>query len=99
MLPLTAEWVSKAEGDFTTALRELRARKSPNYDAASFHAQQCAEKYFKARPQEGGIPFAKTHNLVTLLDLVLPLEPTWHSLRGDLALLTVAAVEIRYPGN
>ncbi len=45
MNPLTVEWVDKAEGDFTTALRELRARKSPNYDAACFHAQQCVEKY------------------------------------------------------
>jgi hypothetical protein len=37
MNPLTIEWVDKAEGDLT-ALRELRARKSPNYDAACFHA-------------------------------------------------------------
>jgi HEPN domain-containing protein len=43
MTPLTQEWVDKAEGDFITATRELRARKSPNFDAACFHAQQCAE--------------------------------------------------------
>ena len=29
MHPLTCEWVDKAEGDFLTAGRELRARKSP----------------------------------------------------------------------
>lgn len=52
MNPATAEWVSKAEGDFLTAGRELRARKSPNYDAVCFHAQQCAEKYLKAVLQE-----------------------------------------------
>jgi hypothetical protein len=34
----TAEWMKKAEGDFLTAGRELRARKSPNYDAVCFHA-------------------------------------------------------------
>jgi predicted nucleotidyltransferase len=33
MKPLTHEWVEKAEGDFITAAREYRARKSPNYDA------------------------------------------------------------------
>ncbi len=60
MNPLTVEWVDKAEGDFITALRELRARKSPNYDAASFHAQQCVEKYLKAHLQESGIAFSKT---------------------------------------
>ena len=34
MLPLTAEWVAKAEADFATATHELRARRLPNYDAA-----------------------------------------------------------------
>jgi HEPN domain-containing protein len=35
------EWVSKAEGDYATAARELRATESPNYDAACFHAEHC----------------------------------------------------------
>jgi len=48
MNPLTLEWVDKAEGDLITARREYRARKSPNYDAVCFHAQQAAEKYLKA---------------------------------------------------
>ena len=77
MLPLTSEWVTKAEGDHTTMLRELHARKSPNYDSACFHAQQCVRKYLKARLQEENISFTKTHNLVTLLDLLLPIEPAW----------------------
>jgi hypothetical protein len=38
MTPLTLEWVGKAEGDFVTANREFRSRKSPNYDAVCFHA-------------------------------------------------------------
>jgi hypothetical protein len=33
MNPLTLEWIGKAEGDFFTAGRELKTRKSPNYDA------------------------------------------------------------------
>jgi hypothetical protein len=36
MKPLTQEWVDKAEGDFSTAGRELRARKDPNYDLEEF---------------------------------------------------------------
>lgn len=81
MKPLTCEWVEKAEGDFATASRELRARKSPNYDAACFHAQQCTEKYLKARLQEADIVFARTHNLSALLDMLLPVEPLWETLR------------------
>jgi len=37
------EWVSKAETDYARAARELRATESPNYDAACFHAEQCAD--------------------------------------------------------
>jgi HEPN domain-containing protein len=52
MKPLTLESIEKAEGDFASAQREFRAKKFPNYDAACFNAQQCAEKYIKARLQE-----------------------------------------------
>ena len=47
MKPLSLEWIEKAEGDFHSLECEVRARKHPNYDAACFHAQQCAEKYLK----------------------------------------------------
>ena len=70
MTPLAREWVKKAEGDFVSPSRELRPRKSPNYDAACFHAQQCVEKYTKACLQEAAIAFPKTHDLVVLLQFV-----------------------------
>ncbi len=98
MKPLTQEWVEKAEADFITAQREFRARRNPNYDAVCFHTQQCVEKYLKARLQEANIQFTKTHDLVVLLDLVLPLESMWAIHRSDLRELSAAAVEIRYPG-
>ena len=99
MKPLTDEWVRKAEGDFTAAKREFRARKEPNFDAACFHAQQCAEKYLKARLHESGIPVDRTHNLVHLLDLALPTEPLWEGMRTSLVVLNNYAVVFRYPGE
>ncbi|MCX5656199.1 MAG: HEPN domain-containing protein [Planctomycetota bacterium] len=90
MNPLTREWVEKAEGDLVTAARELRARKSPNYDAACFHAQQCAEKYLKAVLHAEAISFARTHNMAALLDMVLPLEPSWEMMPGATAALFAA---------
>lgn len=57
MKPMTAEWVVKAEGDFAVLERESRARKDPSYDGICFHAQQCAEKYLKARLHEADISF------------------------------------------
>jgi HEPN domain-containing protein len=50
------------------------ARKHPNYDAACFRAQPC-EKYLKAQLEEAGLIFGKTHNLLRLLTLALPVAP------------------------
>jgi len=99
MKPLSLEWVTKAEGDYATATREMRARRSPNYDAACFHAQQCVEKYLKAMAQEHGIAFGRTHNLDTLLIPLLARYPLWASLRPGLRELTAYSVETRYPGE
>lgn len=99
MHDLTREWVDKAEGDFATAQRELRARRLPNYDAACFHAQQCAEKYLKALLSFHGAQLPKSHHLTELLDLSLrhdsPLEP-W---RNTLLALNPYGVHYRYPGE
>lgn len=43
--------------------------------------------------------FGKTHDLTALLDLVLPVEPSWDALRTDMQVLTVFAVAYRYPGD
>ena len=69
MKRLTRQWVDKAEGDFQIVQRELRARKHPNFDGACFHAQQCIEKYLKARLQEANAAFPRVHDLGRLLDL------------------------------
>jgi HEPN domain-containing protein len=99
MNALTTEWVEKAEGDFATAGRELRARRYPNYDAVCFHAQQVAEKYFKAFLQEHGRTFPKTHNLVELLELCLAVDLEFEAQRNRLIVLDRYAVRYRYPGD
>ncbi len=70
MKPETKEWVDKAEGDWETMLRESKVSVKPNYDAVCFHAQQCAEKYLKARMIEADVSFRKTHDLLNLLETV-----------------------------
>jgi len=99
MNALTAEWIEKAEGDYATAGRELRARRRPNYDAVCFHAQQTAEKYLKAFLQEHGVAFPKTHSLIELLELCLPLDTSFELQRDLLILLDRYAVRYRYPGE
>jgi HEPN domain-containing protein len=99
MNPLTAEWVRKAEEDFAVATVLNRLRTKPVPDTVCFHCQQCAEKYLKGRLHEAEIAFPKTHNLNTLLDLVLPVEPLWEDMRAMLHRLSLYAIWCRYPGE
>lgn len=81
------------------ALKAYRARRRPVYDAACYHSQQCAEKYLKARLVEVGIAIPKTHDLLALLSLLLPIEPHWLVLQPQLNILNRFAVLYRYPGD
>jgi HEPN domain-containing protein len=99
MTLLAAEWLAKAEGDVATAKREVRARKTPNYDASCFHAQQAAEKYLKAFLLQHDVAFPRTHNLIELLELCLPVDTRFEIHRHDLVVLDRYAVTYRYPGE
>lgn len=79
--------------------REFHPFGIPNYEAVCFHAQQCAEKYLKARLQDAGIQFGKTHDLPALLDMLPPVEPAWGATLSDLQTLSTYAVAYRYPGD
>lgn len=98
MNPLTLEWVQKAEEDYTT-IEWLQQAPTPNYNIICFLSQQCTEKYLKAWLQEADIPFTKTHDLGTLLELITPALPTWHAWQSDLSELSKYAVITRYPGG
>jgi HEPN domain-containing protein len=95
----TREWIAKAEEDFAVAVSLARPRKTPLWSPVCFHAQQCAEKYLKARLNEASVQFLKTHDLEQLRNQVLPLEPLWAAFRPALKRLTDSAVLPRYPGN
>lgn len=99
MTPDVQQWVDKAEGDWRTAGRELRARARPNYDAACFHAQQAAEKYLKALLLARQIGFPRIHDLVELLALLGGVPEALVELRDDAIVLTQYAVFFRYPGR
>ncbi len=96
---LVKEWIKKAEGDYNTALREYRARNTPNYDAAGFHAQQCIEKYLKAILQKHNKPFLKIHDLLTLMESCRTFVPEVELHKELLAFLNQFSVAFRYPGE
>lgn len=99
MKPLTREWVRKAENDFKVATQILRRRKDVVPDAACFLCQQCVEKYLKARLVEADIPFKRTHDLLLLLELCVPVEPLWSAYSQVVDDMTDFAVDFRYPGH
>jgi len=98
MNELTEEWVDKAEEDFNSADLLLHAGEVPLPSPACFHCQQCAEKYLKAFLQEHQIQFERTHVLMALLELCIPLDRDFEKLGVDLDSLEGYAVAVRYPG-
>lgn len=99
MRPSTREWIKKAEADFQLGLMLSRRRKVTYHDHGCFLCQQSAEKYLKARMEEAGIRFQRTHDLDKLLQDVLPVEPLWSALLPVLLGLNRYAVKFRYPGE
>ena len=98
MNAIVQEWITKAEGNYLTASREVCACP-PNYDAGCYHAQQCIEKLMKAiLIAEGKIP-PRTHDLTVLDSLLRSVLSDWHWPTNELRLLSQAAVVFRYPGE
>jgi HEPN domain-containing protein len=91
-------WVHRAEEDWLLARSALR-RKVPLTYGATFHAQQCAEKYLKALLVSRQQAFPRTHDVIALYDLCIR-----HGLRvpigpETLERLAAYAVQVRYPGE
>lgn len=98
MNEVTGEWVTKADNDFYSADVLLHAGDEPYPDTASFHCQQCAEKYLKAFLTDHLIRFERTHILVDLLALCVMVDADFRQIADDLSSLDGYAVAIRYPG-
>ena len=81
------------------AVALMRRRTKTAANSIGFHCQQCVEKYFKGRLEEAGLNAPKTHDLVVLLQLLLPVEPLWSSFAPALRRLNDYAVKFRYPGH
>ena len=94
---LTAEWLDKAQEDYSVATGLLRRRKIP-VSSICFHCQQAGEKYLKALLQERDVRFGRTHDLEELLRLAGGKAPRLLSLADDFRLLSDYSVRYRYPG-
>ncbi len=97
-IEVSKQWIAKAGNDLLNADNNLKAEKIP-FDTVCFHCQQAAEKLLKAYLVANGNSYPISHDLVLILEEILPLNPSAEKLRDDLALLIPYAVEIRYPDD
>jgi HEPN domain-containing protein len=66
---------------------------------ATFHAQQCAEKYLKALLLAREQVFPRTHDLAALSDLCMQHGMILPVPQDALERLAAYAVQVRYPGD
>lgn len=97
-MDLAKQWLAKAKNDLLNADNNLRSEIIP-YDTVCFHCQQAAEKLLKAYLVARGVQPPFTHDLLLLLEEILPHSLAAETLREDLASLMPYAVGARYPGE
>ena len=90
------DWLRHAWSDLELARVERNSKIL--LEDLCFHAQQVAEKALKAVLILRSVAFPKTHNIRTLIDL-LPEGLDLPEEAREAAILTVYAVQTRYPGN
>ncbi len=81
------------------AARLLLESENAYLDISVYHCQQAAEKAIKAYLVYQAIEFPKTHNLVALLALCLPVESKFGEWRQMGITLNPYATAYRYPGE
>jgi HEPN domain-containing protein len=91
-------WLAKAESDLLNIENNLSASHVP-WDTVCFHAQQAAEKLFKAFLVRHGRPLVRTHDLIALLAACAEIDPSLAGLQQDCQKLSYYAVASRYPAD
>lgn len=89
-------WFEKAASDLRSA-EVLLSLDPPELATGLFHCQQAAEKFLKGLLAHLGEDPPRTHDLVALLDLLVPIRSRLESLYEPAEVLAPYAVQIRYP--
>ena len=92
-------WLQKAALDLRAAEHGMSAPEACLWWDVVFHAQQAAEKAFKAFLAWHDVPFRKTHNLEELGRACLSIDATLRVIVDRAAPLTEYAWRYRYPGE
>ncbi|MBI4540737.1 MAG: HEPN domain-containing protein [Gemmatimonadetes bacterium] len=93
----TRAWLEKARLDLEAGTFELA--NSALFGDVVFHAQQAAEKSFKAFLAWHDVPFRKTHDLGAIGGACLEIDTSLRQVADRAAPLTPYAWKFRYPGE
>lgn len=91
-------WVEIAQDDLRVASHTLTMGKRCPFRLVAYHAQQCAEKCFKAYLVWHGVDFPHTHNIARLRKLCCEIA-LWSEELRDADELSIFAMTTRYPGH
>jgi len=92
-------WLQKAALDLRAAEHGMSAPEACLRSDVVFHAQQGAEKAFKAFLAWHDTPFRKTHNIEELGRACVSIDATLREMVDRAAPLTEYAWRFRYPGE
>lgn len=92
------QWMDYADEDLRLAEYALQMESGCPCRLIAYHAQQCAEKYFKAFLVYHRRDFPYTHNISTLLELCRQ-HADWMDSLEPAEILTAYAITSRYPGD
>jgi len=92
-------WLRKAALDLRAAEHGMSEPEASLWPDVVFHAQQAAEKAFKAFLAWHDVPFRKTHNLEELGRACISIDATLRPIVDRAAPLTEYAWKFRYPGE
>ena len=79
-IKISKQWIAKAKNDLLNANNNLKAEETP-FDTVCFHCQQAAEKFLKAYLVANGNSYTISHDLVLILERILPFDSSAEVLR------------------
>ncbi len=99
VMSLFEEWIGFAEEDFKGAKAMNSLIPTPLTNLVCYHAEQCAEKYFKAFLVFHNVAPPRTHDLEELLNLCVAQDAELQTLDASMRLLNPYTTRTRYPGS
>ncbi|MFW5793647.1 MAG: HEPN domain-containing protein [Bacteroidota bacterium] len=98
MIEIAKQWIVKGDHDLGTA--KVTYLHIPEYiDTVTFHCQQAVEKYLKSYLIFKSITFRYSHDIIYLLELIVPIDPDFEIYFDIVSELQSYAVEVRYPND